>query len=76
MENGFDVVYVGNADKDITASYAIYKLGQEGSLPLTKAELEKILKVSAKGTLPYSIDAEVDYVVVIGPQSEENGIIN
>ena len=75
-EDGFDVVYVGNADKDITASYAIYKLGQEGSLPLTKAELEKILKVSASGTLPYSIAAEVDYVVVIGPQSEENGIIN
>jgi hypothetical protein len=50
-EDGFDVVYVGNADEDITASYAIYKLGQEGSLPLAKAELEKILKVSAKGTL-------------------------
>ena len=70
-EKGLDVVYVGNATQDITARYAIYRLGSAESMPLAKAKLEQLLSVQASGQSSQEITEEVDYIVVIGPQPQQ-----
>lgn len=70
-KKGLNVVYVGNAPEDITQPYAIFRLGQNDSLPLAGAELGRLLSVKIGGQPPYTIAEDVDYVVVIGPTASQ-----
>ena len=66
-EIGMNIVAIDNAPTEYTGGTAIYQLVAEGQKTATRDKLKEIYSRDVKqGSLPFTISAEVDFVVIIG----------
>ena len=67
---GMNIVQVGNAEQDITDAYRIYQLAKSGEKTATSAKLAELYGVKiTTDAPPFSLAAEADFVVVVGPEA-------
>ena len=63
---GMNIVAIDNTPEDYTDGPAVYQIVAEGQKTATKNKLKEIYNSDVRqGSLPFVIDAEVDFVVII-----------
>ena len=69
---GLTVSSVSNAPEDISGKYKIYQLGDSAKYELTRSKLEEIYGVKVTNGNPgFSVEDDVAFVVLIGPDATE-----